>query len=145
MGTEHMGGAMLGFTIPIFAPSRQLKMRDEAAAMERMAQADLADMRARVDARIGELIADLARARTLIGLLRDQVLPQAEANVESSFSSYRVGSVDFMTLVDAQMTVNRYEQEYHGLLAEYGTRIAELEMEIGRELPSTIQTLAEVR
>jgi hypothetical protein len=71
------------------------------------------------------------------------VLPQAEANVESSFSSYRVGSVDFMTLVDAEMTVNEYQQQYYGLLAEYGAVVSELETAVGRELPSTPEMLAE--
>ena len=145
MGTERMGSAMIGFSIPIFAKSRQLRMRDEAAAMEAMARADLADMRAQVDARIGELVAELDRTRTLVELYRSEVLPQARANVESSFSSYRVGTVDFMTLVDAQMTVNEYDQELYGLLAEYGRSVAELEMTIGRELPRSSQMLAEAR
>ena len=145
MGTERMGSAMIGFSLPVFAKSRQLRMRDEAAAMEAMAQADLAEMRAQVDARIGELRAELERTRTLVTLYRAEVLPQARANVESSFSSYRVGAVDFMTLVDAQMTVNEYEQELYGLLAEYGRSIAELEMTLGRELPRSSQMLAEAR
>jgi outer membrane protein TolC len=145
MGTERMGSAMIGFSVPIFARSRQLRMRDEAAAMEAMAQADLADMRAHVDARIGELLAELDRTRTLVELFRAEVLPQARANVESSFSSYRVGRVDFMTLVDAQMTVNQYEQELYSLLAEYGRSIAELETTIGRELPRSSHSLAETR
>lgn len=145
MGTERMGGAVVGFSIPIFASGRQMKLRDEAAAMRVMAQADLAEMRASVDAEIGELLAELERARTLIDLYDTTVIPQAEANVESSFSSYRVGSVDFMTLVDAQMTVNRYEQEYYGLLGDYGTTISKLETAVGRELPETPEMLAEVR
>ena len=145
MGTERMASAMIGFSIPVFAKSRQLRMRDEAAAMEAMAQADLAGMRAEVDARIGELLAELERTRTLIDLYRAEVLPQARANVESSFSSYRVGAVDFMTLVDAQMTVNEYDRELYGLLAEYGRSVAELEMTIGRELPRSSQMLAEAR
>jgi outer membrane protein TolC len=113
--------------------------------MVSMAQADLADMRAQVDARIGELLAELERTRTLVELYRTEVLPQARANVESSFFSYRVGAVDFMTLVDAQMTVNGYDQELYGLLAEYGRSVAELEMTIGRELPRSSQMLAEAR
>jgi outer membrane protein TolC len=145
MGTERMGSAMIGFSLPIFAKSRQLRMRDEAAAMQAMAQAELADMRAQVDARIGELLAELERTRTLLGLYRAEILPQARANVQASFSSYRVGSVDFMTLVDAQMTVNEYEQEVHALMAEYGRSIAELEMTVGRELPQSSQMLAEAR
>jgi outer membrane protein TolC len=145
MGTERMGGAMVGFSIPIFAAGRQLKMRDEASAMRHMATADLADMRASVDAEIGELLAELERARTLIDLYETAVIPQAEANVESSFSSYRVGSVDFMTLVDAQMTLNQYEQENYELLAAYGTAVSRLEAAVGRELPPPIEILAEVR
>lgn len=113
--------------------------------MEQMAAADLTTMRASVDARIAVLLADLDRARTLVALYRSQVLPQASATVESSFSSYRVGSVDFMTLVDAQMTKNQYEQELAALLAEYGTAAAELEMTIGRELPRTGVLLAEAK
>ncbi len=111
--------------------------------MERMAAADLQNMRAGVDGRIGELLAELERARALIRLYREEVLPQAEANVESAFSSYRVGSVDFLTLVDAQMTLNQYEQDLYGLLGDYGTAAAELEMTIGREIPVTGELVAE--
>jgi hypothetical protein len=65
--------------------------------------------------------------------------------VESSFSSYRVGAVDFPTLVDAQMTTNRYETEYFTLLADYGRAVAELETTVGRALPATPQLMAEAR
>jgi outer membrane protein TolC len=143
LGTERMGSAMVGFSIPLHAGSRQYAARDEAAAMERLAQAELGSLEAEVDARIGELLAELERARTLTALYRDEVIPEAHANVESSFSSYRVGNVDFMTLVDAQMTVNRYEGELYQLLGEYGKAVAGLESAVGRPLPRTGQLLAE--
>lgn len=143
--TERMGSVMLGFSVPLFAGKRQMKMREEAEAMRQMAQADLTRMRAQVNARIGELVANLERNRTLINLYQTDVLPQAEANVTSSFSSYRVGQVDFMTLVDAQMTANEYKQELAALLAQYGADVAELEMTIGRELPVTASLRAEGR
>lgn len=143
MGTERMGSLMVGFSVPIFAGQRQLKMREEATAMQQMAEAELTDARAQVNARIGELLAELERARTLVHLYRQEVLPQAEANVTSSFASYRVGAVDFMTLVDAQMTVNQYRQELFALLADYGQLMAELEMAVGRELPTTSDLLTE--
>ncbi len=145
MGTERMGSLMLGVNVPIFARQRQLKMREEAAAMERMAEAERGDALAQVRARIGELLAEMGRARTLAELYRTEVLPQAEAAVQSAFSSYRVGAVDFMTLVDARMTVNEYEQELFALQAEYGRLVAELEMTIGLELPHTSQTTTEDR
>jgi outer membrane protein, heavy metal efflux system len=141
MGTERMGSLMVGFSVPVFASRRQLQMRSEAAAMRSMATAELADMRAQVNAGVSGALAELDRARTLITLYRTEVLPQAEANVGSALSAYRVGRVDFMTLLDAQMTVNEYSQELYALLAEYGWRVAELEMVIGRELPETDATV----
>ena len=135
MGTERMGSLMVGFSVPVFAGQRQFRMREEAAAMQRMAEAEMADARATVDARIGELLADMDRSRTLLELYRSEVLPQSAGTVESAFASYRVGSVDFMTLVDAQMTLNEYEQELYQLQAEYAIALAELEMTVGREIP----------
>lgn len=132
--TERMGSLMLGATVPIFARSRQLRMRDEAAAMQAMASADVAAMRAETRARVAELYADIARARNLGALYRTTILPQARAAVTSSLASYRVGDLPLMQLLDNQMTVNRYQQELVTLDAERGKALAELEMLLGREL-----------
>jgi outer membrane protein, heavy metal efflux system len=134
MGTDRMGSLMLGASLPVFARDRQLRMREEAAAMTRMAQADLAAMRAETRGRIGEAHASLERARTLATLYRSTVLPQAEATVASALAAYRVGGVDFMTLLDDRMTVNRYRQQLYALDADQGKAWAELEMLVGREL-----------
>jgi outer membrane protein TolC len=74
------------------------------------------------------------RARNLTQLYRTTVLPQARAAVTSSLAAYRVGDVNLMTLLDNQMTVNRYGQELFALDAEQGKALAELEMLVGREL-----------
>jgi outer membrane protein TolC len=145
LGTERMGSAMVGFTLPIHAGSRQYAARDEAAAMERLARAELGGLEAEVDGRIGELLAEIERTRTLAGLYRDEVIPEAHATVASAFSSYRVGNVDFMTLVDAQMAANRYESERYQLLADYGRAVAALESTVGRPLPRDGALMAEGR
>lgn len=134
MGTERMGSLMLGASIPVYARSRQLRARDEAAAMRRMSEADLASTRAETRGRMAELYADYLRATSLRALYRTTVLPQAEATVTASFAAYRVGDVNLMTLLDNQMTVNRYRQELITLDAEQGKAIAEMEMLLGREL-----------
>lgn len=134
MGTERMGSLMFGASLPIFAGKRQLKMREEAAAMRAMAEADLQYMRADTRGRVGEAHASLSRARNLTRLYLTTVLPQAEATVASALSAYRVGRVDFMTLLDDRMTVNNYRQELVALQAEEGRAWAELEMLTGTEL-----------
>jgi outer membrane protein TolC len=133
-GTERMGSLMFGASIPVFARNRQLRMREEASAMKQMAQADLASMRADTRGKIGEAYANLVRARNLSQLYRTTVLPQAQATVASALAAYRVGSVDFMTLLDDRMTVNKYQQELYTLDADQGKAWAELEMLTGREL-----------
>lgn len=134
MGTERMGSLMLGASVPIFAQSRQLRMRDETQAMRRMAEAELTEMRARTRGDVTNTYAALTRARNLARLYRTTIIPQAEATVASALAAYRVGGVDFMTLLDDRMTVNTYRQELFALDAEEGKAWAELEMLLGREL-----------
>jgi outer membrane protein TolC len=134
MGKERMGSLMLGASIPVYARSRQLRMREEASAMRRMSVADLEAMRAETRGRMAELYADYTKARNLRALYRTTVIPQAEATVTASFAAYRVGDVNLMTLLDNQMTVNRYRQELIALDAEQGKAIAEMEMLLGRPL-----------
>jgi cobalt-zinc-cadmium efflux system outer membrane protein len=133
-GAQRMGSLMVAASLPIFAKSRQLQAREEANAMRAVAVADLAAMRAETRGAVGEAHASLVRARRLADLYRTSVLPQAEATVTSSLASYRVGTVNFMTLLDAQMTLNRYRQELFTLEAEEGKAWAELEMLTGRVL-----------
>ena len=133
-GTDRMVSVMIGATLPIFAGRRQGQMRQEMAAIEDMTRADLAAMRADTRGRILEVYADLGRARRLESLYRGTIVPQAQAAAASALSAYRVGSVDFMTLLDNQMSVNRYRQELFQLEAEQGIALAELEMLVGGTL-----------
>ena len=134
MGTERMGSLMLGASLPVFANQRQLRMRQEATAMRRMAEAELAAMRATTRGAVAGAYAELVRARNLAALYRTTIIPQAEATVASALAAYRVGTVDFMTLLDDRMTVNEYRQELFALEAAQGKAWAELEMLLGRQL-----------
>ena len=132
--TDRMLSLMFGVNVPIFAGSRQLAMRREAEAMEQMAAADLVTMRADTRGRVAQLYAAVRRSKQLGALYRTTILPQSRTTVASALAAYRVGGVDFMTLLDNQMTVNRYRQDLYRLDAEQGQAFAELEMLIGREL-----------
>jgi outer membrane protein TolC len=133
-GTDRMISLMVGVSAPIFAGRRQLAMRREAEAMRQMAAADLRGMQADTRGRVTELYAAVRRSRRLAELYRSTILPQASTTIASALSSYRVGGIDFMTLLDNQMTLNRYRMELYALDAEQGQALAELEMLLGREL-----------
>ena len=133
-GTDRMVSVMLGFSVPIWAGRRQLQMRHEARAMRLGAEAELAALRADTRGRLGELTAAIGRTRVLRELYRTTILPQTEATVASALAGYRVGEVDLLTLIDAQLTVNRYQQQIFQLDAEEGAALAELEMLLGQSL-----------
>jgi outer membrane protein, heavy metal efflux system len=131
---ERMGSLMVGATVPLFAKSRQFRMREEAAAMQQMREADVKAMRAETEGAVAESYATLVRARSLAATYRSTVFPQAEAAATSALASYRSGAVDFMTLLDNRMGLNRYHKEVVELEADEGKAWADLEMLLGREL-----------
>lgn len=109
--------------------------------MRDMARADLAAMEADTRGRVGVASADLRQARQLRDLYRTTLLPQARATVTSSLAAYQVGDINLMTLLDAQMIVNRLQQDLYRLDAAEGRVWAELEMLAGSLLldPDRIQ------
>jgi len=129
-----MVSLMVGINVPLWAGARQLPMRREMAAMRDMASAELINQQNETVAQIVETRARAVQDQHLIRLYRGSILPQARAAVQASLSSYRVGRVTFMTLVDNQMTVNRYETETYRLLADYHQAVGELDALLGREV-----------
>jgi outer membrane protein TolC len=122
---------MVGITIPLWAGARQLPLRREMAAMQSMEEARERDLYNQTSARIAELHAEAQRARNLLALYANAILPQAQASVESALSAYRVGRVDYLTLIQNQMTVNRYAIETVRLRSDYHRAMADLEALIG--------------
>jgi len=99
-----------------------------------MAVADLAAQQLETRGRVGERYAGLRQSRALIALYLHTILPQAEATAAAALAAYQTGSVNFMTVLDAQVSVNRYRQQVVQLEAEQGQAIAELEMLTGSPL-----------
>jgi outer membrane protein TolC len=129
-----MMSVMVGISLPVFAGSRQLPMRRQMAAMRDMSAAELLGLRNETTARIVETRARAVRDRDLVQLYRSSILPQARGAVQAALSSYRVGRVAFMQLVDNQMTVNQYEIETFRLLADYQQALGELVALTGGQL-----------
>ncbi len=126
-----MASIMVGVSVPIFAGSSKLPLRREMAAEQAAREAQWQDLYNETFARITGLRAEAERAIRLVQLYEDAILPQADAAVESAFSAYRVGQVDYMTLVENKMTVNRYEIESLRLSADFQRALAELEALVG--------------
>jgi outer membrane protein TolC len=125
---------MVSAPIPIFAGRKQNQGVVEAEAHVEERRAGLNAMVDALDAEIASLRSDLRRSRDQLTLLDDGILPQARAGLSSATASYRVGGVDFLTLLDAQVTLFRHELDYHRLLSDFATSLAALERAVGTEV-----------
>ncbi len=131
---EDLTTLMVGFSLPVFAGSRQKPLQREMQANVSLFEARALDLYNETYARLSELRATAERSSNLSELYATSVLPQAEAAVESALSAYRVGSVDFQTLVQNQMTVNRYAIQQVLLTADYHRAVADISALLGNDL-----------
>jgi outer membrane protein TolC len=125
---------MVSAPVPIFAGRKQNQAMAEQAATLAEHEARHHAMVNELNGEIASLYARLARAREQLVLLGDGILPQARTGLSSATASYRVGRVDFLGLLDAQVTLYRHELEYHRLLADFATNLASLERAVGTEV-----------
>lgn len=131
---DDMASLMVGVSLPVWAGSRQAPRQRELEALQALEEARGLDVYNETWARLAELRAQAERAFELSRLYRTSVVPQATAAVESALSAYRVGQVDYMTLLTNQMTVNQYEVELVRLAAEFQEARAEIEALTGTTL-----------
>lgn len=125
---------MISVPLPVFAGRKQNQgVREHEAALDgRRSALDAAVDE--LDDEIASLVAELEGARDRLVLLEEGTLPQAEASLAAATASYRVGDVDFLTLLDAQVTLYRQELDEHRLLSDFATNLARLERAVGTEV-----------
>ncbi len=121
---EDLATIEVGISLPLWSGSKQKPRIREMQAFQSTEQARELDLYNETYARLSELRAAAERARNLSELYRTSIVPQAMAAVESALSAYRVGEVDYMTLLSNQATVNRFETERVRLAAEYQASVA---------------------
>lgn len=125
---------MVSAPLPIFRGRRQDQAVLEEEALQAEDEALHHAMVNDLNAEIESLVAALRRTRAQMVLLSDGILPQASASLEAATASYRVGRVDFLALLDAQVTLYQHELDYHRLLADFASDVAELERAVGTEV-----------
>ena len=67
-----------------------------------------------------------------VRLYQTTILPQARLTVESALAAYKVNQVDFLTLLDNQLTVFNYEISLVTAIANYNKALAELDLLTGK-------------
>jgi len=112
-----------------------LALRDQALDLY---QAQRNEVNARLRQQVEMAEQNLKSAR----LYKTAILPQARLTVEASLSAYRVNRVDFLTLLDSQMTVFNYEISLAAAIASYNKALAEIDLLTGKP-PANLSPFAE--
>ena len=130
---DDMYSLGLTFNLPVQRERRHAAVA-EANSEIAMATEELNVLKNSIDYGIADLRAELDKRRKLAELYKTGIIPQANQTLESATINYRVNKVDFLTLLDSQMTLFNYEREYYESLADYGMKLAQLEALVGKEL-----------
>lgn len=86
-----------------------------------------------IAARLRQQIAMTEQSLKSIKLYQTAILPQARLTVESALAAYQVNRVDFLTLLDNQMTVFDYEANLITAMANYNKALAEIDLLVGKK------------
>ncbi len=130
----EMYGLMFKAKIPLYFWRKQRPELESATA-------DLLGQRRQYDNTLATLYFSLkdpylktSTDANLLELYGGAIVPQATLALESSISSYRVGKVDFLSLLSNQQTVLEYEMKYYEVMVDYYKALATLESLSGEVL-----------
>jgi len=126
--------AMVSFNIPLYFWRKENLRVQEAAANYQMATAGLQAMRNMVRAEVESAFYKVEQAARSVRIFQNTVVPQAEQSLMASRAAYENNKVDFLTLLDSQRTLRDLKLAAHQALADFGSRLADLELAVGTEL-----------
>jgi len=134
MRREDLISFTVAFNLPVWRESKREPRVTEAGAMRDQAAAMYEARLNELDAMLRQQVAAAEQTLKSVRLYETALLPQARLTADASLSAYRVGRVDFFTLLDSRMTVFNAETGYAASNAAYNKALAELEFLTGAPL-----------
>ncbi len=107
----------------------------EAAVTEQ--DAELAALRTEAFGQIRESLAEAEAAQKFAALYQNSLRPQAEATLHAAVIAYENNQTDFLNLLDSQMQVIDIDLAWLQALADFNTRMADLELAVGTPIDLT--------
>lgn len=127
-GGSDFVSAGVSFNLPVYREKRRAATSEAMAAL-RMAERQSEDFRGSVEQSIQNAYARMEETRQQTELYRQGIIPQTGQSFQAALSSYQVGKVAFISLLDALMTTYQAEMEYYRVSSEYMRSLAWLEAE----------------
>lgn len=144
-GSMNRSGYMaeLSFNLPWLNRSKHDSEILEAQSEVRVQRAELAAQEAVVFQDIQEALIRANTAARLVEIYRDTLRPQAQATLRAASTAYQTDQTDFLNLIDSQNTALDVEYSYYRSLAEFDSRVVDIERAIGAPLPRDLRASAD--
>ena len=124
---------MFSLNLPIWRDSYK-GAEQEARANVRQRLQEKRQAENTIVARAERALYDFEDSFRKVKLYRDILVPKAEELLGASETAYKASTVDFLSLVDAQRMLLKYQLFYERSVSDNGQKLAELEMLAGSEL-----------
>jgi outer membrane protein TolC len=128
--------AFVGIRVPLYAGRKQSRQAEAARAEADAARASLADEQASLAAELRRTLAQVRSGEARLRLLVERVVPAADATTQATLRSYRVGRIEFLTVLAAEDALYRAQLDAARVAAEHLTHLVMLEQLLSREDPS---------
>jgi cobalt-zinc-cadmium efflux system outer membrane protein len=99
--------------------------------------AELAALDAEAFGQIRESLAEAEAAQKYAALFQNSLRPQSEATLHAAVVAYENDQTDFLSLLDSQMQVIDIDLGWLQALADFNTRMADLELAVGTPIDLT--------
>jgi cobalt-zinc-cadmium efflux system outer membrane protein len=143
-GSMNRNGYMaeLSFNLPWLNRSKHDSEIVEAQSQVHVQRAELEIQRAAIYQEIQEALIRANTAARQVEIYRDTLRPQAQATLRAASAAYQTDQTDFLNLIDSQNTALDVEYSYYRALAEFDSRLADLERAVGTPLPREVNRAA---
>ncbi|MDP3282400.1 MAG: TolC family protein, partial [Nitrosomonas sp.] len=130
---DDMVSMTVAVNLPVWRGSKIEPRIMEAQAMRAQTVSLYQAQRNEISARLRQQIAMAEQSLKSVRLYQRAILPQAKLTVESALTAYQVNRVDFLTLLDNQVTVFDYEANLIAAMANYNKALVEIDWLVGKK------------
>jgi outer membrane protein, heavy metal efflux system len=123
--------ATLGIKIPLYFWRKQTPAIEQAALEKESSHAQTYATKLSLMSLVQNQWIAIQTTQRVLTLYRDGLIPQAKATLKSALATYRVGKVDFQTLLSAEIDVLRLRQQYNRAIANHEIAVAKIRQIIG--------------
>ena len=129
---SDMVSLTVAINLPVWRGNKRAPRVAESLAMRDQAQSMYQVQRNELSAKLSQQVAAAEQNLKSARLYQTTLLPQARITVESTLAAYRVNQVDFLTLIESQMTVFTYEISLATASANHNKALVEIDFLTGK-------------